>query len=240
MKNRVSGFAAVIMALVMILPMLTACNNSKSEPAITVEVDGEQIVIDNAEGKTIAELLEENKIVLKEGDVLAIDADQNAEGNLTVKVLRKCNVTVEVEGEDLHYTAVLVGGTVADAIDAVGITLSEDQTVNFKLDNALEDGMSILISTQESDDDDHASSSNSKSSGSGTKSSKSGSKSSSSGTSDSAPSEPSSSATSSGDNSDSGSGRSLVGSDDYPDPDGSGHGVRVETYSDGSQVEVEY
>lgn len=228
MKNRAIAFSAVILAILMMLPILTACNKS-DKTEITVEVDGEQIVLDNTEGKTIAQLLEDAEIVLNEGDVLAIDPDQNTDGSLTVKVLRRCSVLVEVEGEDLHYTVVLVGGTVADAINAAGITLADNQKANFELDKALENGMSIVISVVEPEDDGNntaaASSNYSGSRGSSPTPSPAPS---------SAPSAAPSPAPSTA------PGRTLVSTDDYPDPDGSGHGVRVYTYSDGSQEEVAY
>lgn len=259
MKNRAIGFAAVILAIVMILPMLTACNK-KTESKITVEVDGEQIVLDNTEGKTIAQLLEDAEIVLNKGDVLAVDPEQNADGNLTVKVLRRCSVLVENESEGLHCTVVLVGGTVADAIEAAGITLADDQQANFELDKALEDGMNIVITVKEPEEDGNAAataSSTQSYSGGKKSSSSSGSSSSSSSSSGSntAPSAPSAapSAPSAAPSAPSTApstapsvapsaapSRSLVNVVDYPDPDGSGHGVKVYTYSDGSQEEVPY
>lgn len=241
MKNRFVGFAAFILIILMILPMLTACGDSdKPQTAVTVEVDGEKIVIDNPEGKPVAQLLEENNIVLGEGDVAVIDLEKNDDDFLTVKVLRKCTVTVEDEAENQQYTVVLVGGTVEDAIKAVGIKLSENQKVNHELKAALEDGMKIVITVQESENDNEGNnaaapkqSSNSSSSGSGSGSS-SGSNSSSSSGSDSGSNSGSAST------SDPGASKSVVSTENYDDPDGSGHGVKVITYSDGSQEEVEY
>ena len=233
MKNRFVGFAAFVMVILMILPMLTACGDSdKPQTAITVEVDGEKIVIDNPEGKTVAQLLEENEIVLGEGDVAVIDLEKNDDGFLMVKVLRKCTVTVEDEAENQQYKAVLVGGTVEDAIKAVGIKLSENQKVNHELTAALEDGMKIVITVQESENDNAGNNAAApkQSSKSGSSGSSSGSDSGSIPTSDSGSSSESSSESS----------RSVVSTENYDDPDGSGHGVRVITYSDGSQEEVEY
>lgn len=236
MKNRTVGLVAVVLAIIMMLPMLTACNK-ETESEITVEVDGEQLVLDNTEGMTIAQLLEDAGIVLNEGDVLAVDPEQNADGNLTVKVLRRCSVLVEVEGEDLHCKVVLVGGTVADAIDAAGITLADNQKANFELDKALEDGMSIVISVEEPEDDGSnaapASSTRSYSSGNRSSSSSGSGSSSSTAPAPSAAPAPAPSA-------DPGSSSSEPIVNDYPDLDGSGHGSRVITYPDGTQVEEEY
>lgn len=78
-----------------------------------------------------------------------MDFEQQFPDHITIRVLRQCTVTVCVEAEDpaenVQYTAVLVGGTVADAITAVGIELAEDQIANFELDEALENGMTIVI-----------------------------------------------------------------------------------------------
>ena len=243
MKNRFVGFAAFVMVILMILPMLTACGDSdKPQSAVTVEVDGEKIVIDNPEGKTVAQLLEENEIVLGEGDVAVIDLEKNDDGFLTVKVLRKCTVTVEDEAENQQYKAVLVGGTVEDAIKAVGIKLSENQKVNHELKAALEDGMKIVITVQEPEKDNDNEGNNAAGPKQSSNSSSSGTNSSSSSDSGSSSSSSSSSSSDSGStpSSDSGSSKSVVSTENYDDPDGSGHGVKVITYSDGSQEEVEY
>lgn len=241
MRKRFVGFAAFVMVILMILPMLTACGDSDElQAAVTVEVDGEKIVIENPEGKSVAQLLEENNIVLGEGDVAAIDLENNDDGFLTVKVLRKCTVTVEDEAENQQYKAVLVGGTVEDAIQAVGIKLSDNQKVNHELKAALEDGMKIVITVQETESDNagNNAAASTQSSNSSSYSSNSGSSSSSGSGSNSG--SDSGSVPESDSGSSSGSSRTVVSTENYDDPDGSGHGVKVITYSDGSQEEVEY
>ena len=241
------AFGACTMASVTDTTVLPAANETITCARITIEADGREITFEDAEGKTVQDLLDEAEIELFEGDVISIEADQTPTGDMTLRLLRRCAITVSVDGE--QYTAILVGGTVADALEALDIELSEDQVSNFDLDAALENEMEIVIEEKveeveevEEEDDDDDSSSNSFSGSSNRPSSGS-----------------SSNRPSSGGNSGSGSSgsgstatptpaptpqptpsRTVVSVQIYEDCDGSGHGVKVITYSDGSQEEIPF
>ena len=239
------AFGACTIASVADTTVLPVADEAITSARITIEADGREITFEDAEGKTVQNLLDEAEIELFEGDVISIEADQTPTGDMTLRVLRRCSIIVSVDGD--QYTAILVGGTVADALDALGIELSDDQVANFELDAALENDMEIVIEEKaeeveeevyEEDDDDD----NSSSSGSSSNRPSSGS---------------SSNRPSSGGNSGSGNSgstatptpattpkptpsRTVVSVQIYEDCDGSGHGVKVITYSDGSQEEIPY
>ena len=299
MRKNFSKLTAVILSFVMVLACFTACGNS-AEPAmdevvdaavkaaleasvtptnVTLDADGRQVTVEDAQNMSIQQLLDQAGITLNEGDVVSVSSAQTLSGNITVQVLRRNIVSVNVDGT--QYAAVLMGGTVAEALEILGVELAEDQLVNFDLTQALENGMEIVVTTEEpveeteaTEPEEESSSSSSSSSGSSSSgssssgssssgssssgSSSSGSSSSGSSSSGSSSSGSSSSGSSSSGSSSSGSssdsGSSDSGSSDsgssnertvvsvvyYDDCDGSGHGVKVITYSDGTQEEVPY
>lgn len=277
--------AAVILALVMALSVLSACSNNSdvidnkepetNEPvisaAVTIEADGKQITIEDTMGKTVQQLLDEAGITLNDGDVISINPDQELAGEgFIVQILRRCKVNVVVAAEDplenLQYTVVLVGGTVSDAIEAVGIKLADNQIVNYELDAALENDMTITISIKEEDNEEpdetdgssdtdgneanNSDSSSSSNSGSDSSSGNSGSSGGNSGNSGGNSGSSGGNTGSSGGNTGNPGGntgssggsssdnRTVVKKEVYEDCDGSGHGVIIYTYSDGAQEEV--
>lgn len=248
MKKKLMKLTTVIFMLMLALSMLNACDSNAEGTddlgieaddialpiSVTIEADGRQITIEDVMGKTVQQLLEEAGITLNEGDVVSINPDQEfAEGEILIQVLRRCKVQILVTDEDteeeLQYTVVLVGGTVSDALEAAGITLADNQVVNYELDVALENGMTIIISIEEEEEEPTT-----------TEQSYTPSRPSSGGGSTSAPAtaptpDPAESTTAAPSNE-----RTIVSVEDYPDCDGSGHGVKVYTYSDGTQEEVPY
>ena len=49
----------------------------------------------------------------------------------------------------MELSTSVIGGTVKDALDSLGIKLKENQVVNYPLDKVLTDDMNIVISTNE-------------------------------------------------------------------------------------------
>lgn len=248
MKKMHLKLITIVLMLVMVLSMFSACGNSAasqaeinemvnaavqaamessgSSAAITIDVDGRQISFEDIEGKSIQQLLDQADITLNDGDILSIAPYQAMSGNITVQVLRKTSVTIAVTSGDekVLHTVELLNGTVADALAAVGLEYSEELLVNYAPDQLLKDGMEILVTseaepeeTEPEETEPPKSSSNNKTNSS---SGSSGGGSSSSGSSS--------------------SGKTVVSVEYYEDCDGSGHGVKVITYSDGTQEEVPY
>lgn len=223
------------LALSLLLTMLTACGGSgggtgdgtaaaeetaqsmtAAPMVISFEVNGGRVTFEDATGKSVAQLLEQAGITLNEGDSLSVVPDQVFPGSVTFQVLRQHTVSVIVVAQEpaqsVRHTAVLMEGIVADAIAAVGVDLGEDHTVNYELNTPLSDGMEILIWG------------------------------------DTLPGYPTVPTptdpvdpTDPSDPTDPGTeqpGKTIVSIEIYEDCDGSGHGIKVITYSDGTQEEV--
>ena len=240
MKRAFFRKTAAALCVLTVVGMFAACGETAetaeaTEPQqeetktvlVTIDADGRQIVVEDTEGKTVNQLLEQAKVTLNEGDLLSADQQSLVTENLTIRVLRRVTVKVTVpktkSNPKTTYTLVFTGGTVGDALKALGVTVGADQEINHKEDEALEDGMEIVIKTKEAPKTENTSSNNKPSSNK---------KPSSSGTSNK-PSSGSGSGSSSG-------GKTVVSVKYYEDCDGSGHGVKVITYSDGTQKEVPY
>ena len=264
---------ATILVLVLMLTMLGACG-SKENPAvdeavdaavkaaleaavvpaaITFEADGQQITIEETDGLSIQQLLDMANITLNDGDVLAVVPDQTLNDNITVQVLRRCEVTVTVAAEDpqisTQHTAVLFGGTVADVLTALNLELADGQTINHELDEALENGMEIVISVpaeeeeEETEPTEETEATEPDNSNSGSRPNNSGST-----TTPTSPpaTEPSTTPTTAptdppaptAPSAPTDPPKTVVSVEVYEDCDGSGHGVKVITYSDGTQEEV--
>lgn len=127
-----------------------ALDASEVSTAVTFEVDGKYITVEDAEGMSMQQLLAQANITLYDGDLLSFDDTQVVGSNIIIHVLRQHNVTVISMSKDSSkkttYHTVLMGGTVADAIESVGLKLDKEQTVNFRLEDALVDDMEIIIS----------------------------------------------------------------------------------------------
>ncbi len=163
MNKIVLKLVPAVLLLTLIATMFSGCNKQPAMPidtaALTIEVDGQETVIHNTMGKTISEILVQAGVVLNEGDTLSVSGEQLLTDDLRVTVLRRNKVTVTVTAENPEaesdetaepiveavYSAVLMGGTVKDALDAVGVTLAEDQTTNHALDKRLENNMDIIV-----------------------------------------------------------------------------------------------
>ena len=116
---------------------------------VTLTDGNKTVIIETAGGKTAAELLDEAGIVLASGDVLSVDPSSVLAGDVTLAVLRRAEVIVVLAGAeplaDEMTRVVLVGGTVADAIEAAGLTLTDTMEVNQDLEDPLESGMEIIV-----------------------------------------------------------------------------------------------
>lgn len=211
----------IAMVLVIVMGILSGCGEQapvksaaeQKAPSRTVTflVDGLQWTIEDPTGKTIQQLLERADIVLKEGDQLTVTPEQQLDGDITIQVLRRCRVTVLVDGS--RYTVVLLGGTVADALAAAGITPAEGQQPDHEMDKPLEDGMEITLSgAKQEEQEEEKEEENTGNTGGNTGG-------------NTEPPAPQ---------------KTIVSVQYYDDCDGSGHGVKVITYSDGTQEEVPY
>lgn len=217
----------------------------EEEASMMLNVDGVEVELGEAEGKTLVQLLNENALSVQEDEILALDGKQLLSGNLAVKILSKTPVTIAMTdketGEAVEYHLIMMGGTVEDALKAAKLTLGENQEINMDLSAPLEYGMQIVIADKVEEESSEAeetyyetywepessttsTESSTTTQGSGTSSQES----STAAQESSAPVEESSEEI------------TVVSVEVYEDCDGSGHGVKIITYSDGSQEEVPY
>ena len=229
---------------------------NKSVPLI-IEFDGKIITVEDTEGQSIEEILKDVKIQLTDTDIISVDTSKKLSEGIVIRILSKATVIIKNTIDNTENKIVLVGSSVKDALDAAGVKLADNQITNYKLTDPLEDGMEIVISIKEEpttqayvpeDDSDDSDDSDYRPDYNSNSNSNSGSGSSSSVTrapettkapaptkapeTTKAPAPTKAPETTSG--------RTIVNVDIYEDCDGSGHGVKVITYSDGTQEEVPF
>lgn len=182
--------------------------------AASIEADGRIYTFEDASGQSVPQLLEQAGITLNEGDILSLIPDQAGPGQLSLRVLRQHCVSVVIVDQDAahsrKHTVTLMEGTVADAIAAAGVELAENHAVNLPLNSPLADGMQIVVSGESFVWEPAVTD----------------------------PTEPPSGSTDPTEPSAGQSEKTIISIEIYEDCDGSGHGIKVITYSDGTQEEV--
>ena len=121
-------------------------------PTVTITEGDKQITIEDATNLTVTQLLDKANISLSADDIVSIDPSQALSGNLTINVLRMNSVKIVLNAgtsDEMELSTSVIGGTVKDALDSLGIKLKENQVVNYPLDKVLTDDMNIVISTNE-------------------------------------------------------------------------------------------
>lgn len=267
MKHAPIKIIALLLSLAMMLSMFTACGSKQDAAAMDavvdaavkaaleaavaptsvtiVDTDGRHITIEDTRGKSLQQLLDQANISLNKNDFLNVDTDQMLSGNITVRVCRSCTVTVAVATENTsnssRHTVMLTGGTVADAIAAANLDLGENYAANHALHELLTDGMEIIIYTddvivpeiaeEDEEDEETEPAETSSSNNSSTNNS-------SSNNTQPQPTEPKPTEPAPTEPAPTEPERTVVSVEVYEDCDGSGHGVKVITYSDGTQEEV--
>ena len=247
MKHRLKSILACGLIAVVAAATLTACGGTAS---VTIQDGSKVYVITDANGQTVQELLDFMGIVLSENDEVSVPLDSVVTGDAEITILREVTVKVIIDGKE--QTITLKGARVKDVLDQLKLTRSDDLVINFSDDEYLSEGMVLNIAkagkqvaqeeeSEETEETQASASSGSRSSSSsggssGGSSSGGSSSSGSSGNSSSAPAatQPSEPETTTA------PARYVVSEEYYDDCDGSGHGVKIITYSDGTQEEIPY
>jgi len=94
---------------------------------------------------TVGEFLVQQGIFLMEGDELLPGEDTPLTDGMTVQVDQVMTIIVQYRGQQQRLA--LNRGTVADALDAVGIVLDEADQVDHDPDELLSDNMTIVVTT---------------------------------------------------------------------------------------------
>ena len=105
--------------------------------------DGEKEGVVYRANGTVAEALEQNGIVLKDGDVLSCSADELICEGMGISITRAFPVKIKADGETTKIN--IAGGTVSDALDKAVIALDDDDKISASLDTQLKSGMEIKI-----------------------------------------------------------------------------------------------
>lgn len=95
-------------------------------------------------GDTVKKALEDNNVLIKDSDLVEPERDTVITEDLSVK-LSRVN-TVSIEADDKTHNIKMTDGTVAMAIEAAGVLIGEQDSVNYRDDELLFDGMCIKVS----------------------------------------------------------------------------------------------
>jgi len=253
MKNLKIKKTTLFLLLVLSITMLCSCNDN-SKPVSTdttpfvINVDGKEITVENPANDTIKQLFKKANIKINDGDVISVDTDSVVSQGIVVNVLRKCKVTVKDEINNTECTVILIGATVKDAIAAAGVELPDNYSVNQKLNAALENEMEIIISekaepettTEEADEDTYENNDDNDDNQHYTPSVTRPTVTKPATTRHAVTTPPVTTPPTTKPPVPTTSGRTIVNIEIYEDCDGSGHGVKVITYSDGTQEEVPF
>ena len=265
MKRVLVKTGCLILSLVMALSLFTACgaenaaaptepaeayamDTQVSVPCVTLIADGHEVTVEDTAGKTLQQLLEQARLTVEEGDLLTVDPAQIMDGTLVVRLVRNCTVEIVMAAEEGQTRCVLsmLEGTVADALEAAGIKLEDNQIVNHELDEALVDGMQIQITQEvveeetEPEETEPEETQPAPTAPSTPKPTEPKPKPTEPKPTEPKPTEPKPTEPKPTEPAPTEPEKTIVSIEDYPDCDGSGHGVKVITYSDGTQEEVYY
>ena len=110
---------------------------------LTVAEAGRKTHLTAYEGDTVEQALLENSIVLKDEDQVSPSRDAVLEGDTQVEIRRSCQVVIYADGKT--QTVTRTGGTVEDALQEAGVTVGQDDTLNYEKDEPLFDKMHIRV-----------------------------------------------------------------------------------------------
>lgn len=131
---------AVAVALMGTMCLSAAVSVAAMSKTVTV-TDGEQVVTINTINPQTDVILERTGISLNENDKLIRTESESSD--ISISILRAFNVDV-VDGKT-KKTLTFNDGTVADAIKAAGLTLSNNDSISFSRETQLEPDMEIKI-----------------------------------------------------------------------------------------------
>ncbi len=131
--------------LAVVIAVAAACSGCGKTDA-SVRIIDRGVVTEDVIGlpETVAKILEEEDIVLNDGDVTIPALDEKLTEAGEIRILRKTGVKLTVDKETRDVT--VVGATVADVLSQEGIEVGEDQHLYPAEDTPLKEGMEIIVS----------------------------------------------------------------------------------------------
>lgn len=110
---------------------------------LTVREAGKENLLVAYRGDTVEQVLLENSIVLKDADEITPARETVVEGDTQVEIRRACQVVVLADGKQTTVTQTV--GTVEDALKEAGVTVGEEDSLNYDKDEPLFDKMHIRV-----------------------------------------------------------------------------------------------
>ena len=109
---------------------------------MTVSEAGRETELVAYKGDTVEKTLLDHNILLKEAGRGGSGEGDGSGTPLSVEIKRSCSVNVLADGSQKSFPD---RATVADAIQAAGVKLGSEDSVNFELDEPLFDKMNIQV-----------------------------------------------------------------------------------------------
>lgn len=148
-KNVSRAILTAVVAFVVAVTIFatTAFAGLASQYNVEIVVDSnEPIVITTNETEPI-EILSQANITLSESDKLDISAFTSGKGG-TIKVDKANNINIEFNGQINTYT--VYEDTVGEALESLGITVTDGDKLNYSAQDSVKDGMVITIKSAKS------------------------------------------------------------------------------------------
>lgn len=139
--SRAVATAVITFVLAICIFATTAFAALTSEYNVEIAVDNDSFVITTNETEPI-EILSQANVTLAKSDKLDISSFKSGKGG-TIKVDRLNTVHIEFDGVISTYE--VYGDTVGEAISELGLTVNENDKINYALTDNVTDGMVITI-----------------------------------------------------------------------------------------------
>ncbi len=140
-RQRILACALVAMVCAALVFLLSACGE---EITITIQDGMDEATVKTTTGTKVEKVLEDAEITLGENDAVTPELSYKITADDTMIVIARY-AEVTIEDEEDTYVIALVGGTVQDALDEVGIEVGENDVVDQDLGAYLTDGMKIVV-----------------------------------------------------------------------------------------------
>ena len=130
--------------LFMLILLLTACGK-KAE--ITIHDGTVNTKVEVSLPKTVDEILKEAEISVAEKDEVNPSGGTELQEAAEITIRRRWKLTITTDGSDTKEVEILSGSTVKDVLEKEGITPAENQSLNVKEEDPVQEGMTIEITT---------------------------------------------------------------------------------------------
>lgn len=139
--------AVVTFVLAIAIFATTAFAGLATQYNVEIVVDSNDAIVITTNETEPIEILSQANITLADSDKLDISGFRSGEGG-TIKIDKLNNINVEFDGVINTYS--VYEDTVGEALDNLGIELSENSKINYELTDAVKDGMVITIKSAKS------------------------------------------------------------------------------------------